>query len=228
MRLAMAEVSANSRPRCKIHARNARWNVAGRQKEPAVHIDIRSHAAAGVEIPFQAERVDADAVDCAPGLKDDVRGDGIHHTLEASAKKTGANGVGQNPTVAHAHIPYARVPNSIRERMPTAGPDLKLSAALPGRRFGDGLPPRGRSGQGKHAHHGGYSSSHSSPWHSESDATLARKVTRKVPLILLSAERSFRIRRETRRIGHEWVASAKKSLRFCHGRKSSPRRRNRS
>src|ERR1700730_1296157 len=130
VRLTVAEVSANSGPRCKIHARNAGRNVAGRQKEPAVHIDIRSHAPASVEIPFQAERVDADAVDCAPGLKDDVRGDGIHYTLEASAKKTGANRVGQNPAVAHAHIPYPRVPNSIRERMPTASPDLKLSTAL--------------------------------------------------------------------------------------------------
>src|SRR5579863_3701675 len=126
MRLPVAEVSSGPRPRRKIDARNARGNVVGCEKDAAAHIKIRRHVPASIKIPFEAQRVEAHAVDRAPRLKDDVHGDGIHDIFETSAEKTRAARVGQNPAVAHTEVPCARVRGSIGYGVPTAAPHLKL------------------------------------------------------------------------------------------------------
>src|SRR5438309_5901120 len=124
MLFAVAHVYAYPRPRHKIDVRNALRHVPAGEKNAAAQVEIGRQAAAGIEIPFECERVDAHAVNRTLGLKDQIHRHGIYGVFETPAKKARTVSVRQYHAVTHADIPDAGLRDSIERRMPCAAPDL--------------------------------------------------------------------------------------------------------
>jgi hypothetical protein len=84
----------------EVHRVRSRWNIVVGENHTAREFQKWGEIAAALEIPFQPERVEADAVRRVRTLEDQEHGDRIYGVLETSAKKSWQVLVGEDPSVA--------------------------------------------------------------------------------------------------------------------------------
>src|SRR5689334_8154522 len=83
-----------------------------------------------LEIPFQPERIEAQADGGVRGLEDQENRDGVERVFEASTEKSWQVRISQNPAIAEPGIEGSGVLRPSWDGVSAAGPDLNLVAAF--------------------------------------------------------------------------------------------------
>src|SRR6266550_3443754 len=93
----------------KVHGVGTGRNVVAGEKRSAVQFEVGDYATPRGKIPLEVNGVEAHSVRCVGRLKDEKHRHCVNRVFEPAFKETGAVRPGQNPSVAQAKIPHARV-----------------------------------------------------------------------------------------------------------------------
>ncbi len=91
-----------------------------------------------LEVPFQAEGIEAYAIGRARGLEYQKDRNAIHRIFESTAKKARQMRSGKYPTIAQSGIESASIAASSANRVAAPGPDLDFVAPFFGADLGKG------------------------------------------------------------------------------------------
>src|ERR1700750_3240376 len=85
------------------------WDIVVRKQDAAREFKIWRKASVALEVPFQPQWIEADAVSGIGRLEGDEYGNGIERVFETSAQKAGQVWVGEDPSVPEASVENSRV-----------------------------------------------------------------------------------------------------------------------
>lgn len=119
----------------EVHGVGSGGNVVAGEEGASGEFEVRRESAVALEIPLQAERVEAYAVGSVRGLKDEEHGDCIDRIFEFSTQEAGQVRGSEYPSVAQACVEDAGIATSAADGVAAACPYLDFVAAL----FGGGL-----------------------------------------------------------------------------------------
>ena len=127
--LTLQEVSADGAASGEIDARRTWRRLIIGEERAAAQVDVGRDVVVLDEIPLQREGIQAESVG-GPGFLDQPENwDDIDGILEASTKRTGSDGIGEDPAVAQTYVPYSGVGGAAVDSVAAAGPNLQVMAA---------------------------------------------------------------------------------------------------
>ena len=105
-------------------------NVVVGEQRAAGEFQVGREASVALEVPLEAERVEAHAVGGVGRLEDQEDRNSVDRIFEASAEKAGEMRAGEDPSIAQAGVEGACVAASAADGVAAARPDLNFVAAL--------------------------------------------------------------------------------------------------
>jgi hypothetical protein len=87
-----------------------------------------------LEVPLEAEGIEAHAIGSVGGLENQEQRHSVDSILEASAKNAGKMRAGEDPAVSESGMENSRANSASRDGVATGGPDLEFSGAFYGTR----------------------------------------------------------------------------------------------
>src|ERR1700675_3629639 len=127
---AAQKVNAESAGGSEIHVRRTLRHFYIGKKCSAPDIYVRYDASVRSKIPCKGKGIDAETVCRIGALRHEKKWNDVHGIFKAAAQKARPMSIRQNPTITCANIEHAVARLTPIRPMPSARPDLQLTAAF--------------------------------------------------------------------------------------------------
>ena len=105
-------------------------NVVVGEQDATSQFEIGRKAAMALEVPLEAEGIEAHTIGGIGGLENQEHRHGVNCIFEASAKNAGKMRAGEDPTLSESGIENSRASGASRDGVAAGGPDLPFSSAI--------------------------------------------------------------------------------------------------